>query len=151
MPTVDASLSDTCMVVCGGKLCRSGGTVQIWDRRNFLKVAGAATAASLAGAARANEVTGKRIHALIAQEEPAKPVAANDHIQIALIGAGGQGMGDTKAAVQVPGVKLVAVADCYNGRLERSKELWGDDIFHDAGLQRDSRAQGYRRRHHRHA
>ena len=69
------------------------------------------------------------MHALVAQEEPAKPVAANDHIQIALIGAGGQGMNDTKAAVQVPGVKLVAVADCYNGRLERSKELWGDDIM----------------------
>jgi predicted dehydrogenase len=105
-----------------------GGIVQIWNRRSFLKAAGAASAASLAGAAQASEVAGKGIHALIAQEEPAKPVAANDHIQIALIGAGGQGMGDTKAAVQVPGVKLVAVADCYNGRLERSKELWGDDI-----------------------
>ena len=106
-----------------------GGTVQIWNRRNFLKVAGAASAATLASAAGASEVTGKRIHALVAQEEPAKPVAANDHIQIGLIGAGIQGMHDTKAAVQVPGVKLVAVADCYSGRLERSKELWGDEIF----------------------
>jgi len=106
-----------------------GGNVQIWNRRNFLRVAGAVSAAAMAGAARASEVTGKRIHALVAQDEPAKPVAANDHLQIALIGAGGQGMGDTKAAVQVPGVKLVAVADCYNGRLERSKELWGDDVF----------------------
>ena len=26
-------------------------------------------------------------------------------------------------------MKLVAVADCYDGRLEHSKELWGDDIF----------------------
>ena len=66
---------------------------------------------------------------LATQADPSRPVAANDHIQIALIGAGGQGMGDTKAAVQVPGVKLVAVADCYNGRLERSKELWGADVF----------------------
>jgi predicted dehydrogenase len=63
------------------------------------------------------------------QSEPAKPVAANDHIQIALIGAGGQGQGDTKVALEVPGVKLVAVADCYTGRLDHSKELWGDDIF----------------------
>jgi predicted dehydrogenase len=98
-----------------------GVAVQIWNRRNFLRVASAASAAS---------VFGPRMHALTAlQDEPAKAVAANDHIQIALIGAGGQGMGDTKSAVQVPGVKLVAVADCYNGRLERSKELWGDDLF----------------------
>jgi predicted dehydrogenase len=101
--------------------------VQIWNRRSFLKTVGAASAASLAGAAAAE--TGPRIHALLTQAEPARPVAANDHIQIALIGAGGQGMGDTKTAVQVPGVKLVAVADCYDGRLARSKEIWGDDIF----------------------
>jgi predicted dehydrogenase len=68
------------------------------------------------------------LHALAAaQTEPA--VAANDHIQIALIGAGGQGQFDTKTALEVPGVKLVAVSDCYNGRLEHSKELWGQDIF----------------------
>jgi predicted dehydrogenase len=64
-----------------------------------------------------------------AQEEPQTPVAANDHIQIALIGAGGQGQNDTKVAVQVPGVKLVAVADCYDGRLAHSKEVWGADVF----------------------
>ncbi len=64
-----------------------------------------------------------------AQADQARPVAANDHIQIALIGAGGQGMHDTRAAVEVPGVKLVAVADCYDGRLARSREIWGDDVF----------------------
>ena len=91
------------------------------NRRGFLRAAGAASAATM--------FAGK-IHALRAiQDEPSKPVAANDHIQIALIGAGGQGQGDTKIAVQVPGVKLVAVADCYDGRLAHSKELWGDDIF----------------------
>jgi predicted dehydrogenase len=63
------------------------------------------------------------------QDEGARAIGANDHIQIALIGAGGQGQGDTKNAVQVPGVKLVAVADCYTGRLAHAKELWGDDIF----------------------
>jgi predicted dehydrogenase len=91
------------------------------NRRGFLKAVGAASAATMLGA---------RVHALDAiQNESGKPVAANDHIQIALIGAGGQGQGDTKVAVQVPGVKLVAVADCYNGRLDHSKEIWGDDIF----------------------
>jgi predicted dehydrogenase len=53
----------------------------------------------------------------------------NDQIHVALIGAGIQGQGDTKVALQVPGVKLVAVADCYDGRLEHAKELWGNDIF----------------------
>ena len=73
---------------------------------------------------------GAKVYALAApQEQPAAPVSANDHIQIALIGAGGQGMGDTRAALQVPGVKLVAVSDCYDGRLEHSKELWGNDVF----------------------
>ena len=69
-----------------------------------------------------------RLHALTSDLVP-RTIAANDHIQIALIGAGGQGMGDTKLAIQVPGVKLVAVADCYDGRLAHSKELWGNDIF----------------------
>ena len=96
------------------------------NRRNFLRAAGAGAAATVL----APGVFGLRANAAHElQSEPAKPVAANDHIQIALIGAGGQGMGDTKTAVQVPGVKLVAVADCYNGRLDRSKELWGADIF----------------------
>ena len=91
------------------------------DRRSFLKSVGAASAGTM--------LAGK-IHALTgAQGEPSGAIAANDHIQIALIGAGGQGQYDTGIAVQVPGVKLVAVADCYNGRLEHSKEVWGDDVF----------------------
>ena len=82
--------------------------MQELNRRFFLKVAGAATAETLLGT---------NMHLLAAvQNDSAKPVAANDHIQIALIGAGIQGQGDTKFAVQVPGVKLVAVADCYDGR-----------------------------------
>lgn len=93
----------------------------VLSRRSFLKVAGTATAGTFLGT---------NVHELAAvQNEPAAPLTANDHIQIALIGAGGQGQGDTKFALQVPGVKLVAVADCYDGRLAHSKELWGDDIF----------------------
>ena len=73
---------------------------------------------------------GPRLYALAgAQTESAKKIAANDHIQIALIGAGWRRPGNDTEAIQVPGVKLVAVADCYNGRLAHSKELWGNDIF----------------------
>ena len=98
-----------------------------FNRRNFLRAVGAASATS---------ILGPRVHALASSsvisetlQSDAKPVSANDHIQIALIGAGGQGQFDTKVAVQVPGVKCVAVADCYNGRLEHSKEIWGPDTF----------------------
>lgn len=96
--------------------------MHILNRRNFLRAAGAVSATTLMPG----------MHLLAAnpefEQESAKPIAANDHIQIALIGAGGQGQYDTGVAVQVPGVKLVAVADCYNGRLARSKEKWGDDV-----------------------
>ncbi len=90
------------------------------DRRSFLRVAGAASV---------NAVAGAKIHALSVQQGTTRPVSANDHVQIALIGAGGQGQYDTRVALQVPGVKLVAVADCYQGRLDHAKELWGEDIF----------------------
>lgn len=55
--------------------------------------------------------------------------SANDNIQIALIGAGGMGMGDARMATSLPGVKIVAVADIYDGRLQRSREIWGDSIL----------------------
>jgi len=93
------------------------------DRRDFLKIGSIATVGTyFAGST--------KMHLMAApQAEPAKPVAANDHIQIAVIGAGGQGQGDTKTAALVPGVKVVAAADCYDGCLERAKELWGKDIL----------------------
>ena len=67
------------------------------SRRSFLRVASTATAATLLGT---------NVHELAAvQAEMAAPVAANDHIQIALIGAGGQGQGDAKErAACRPGV-----------------------------------------------
>ena len=87
------------------------------DRRIFLKSAGLATAHGLV----------RPIHLLA--ETGARQISANDHIQLALIGAGIQGQGDTRTAVQVPGVKLVAAADCYDGRLTHVKEVFGQDVF----------------------
>ncbi|PYT18332.1 MAG: oxidoreductase [Acidobacteria bacterium] len=54
--------------------------------------------------------------------------SANDRIQIALIGAGGMGSGDTKFSI-ANGAKLIAVSDVYEGRLTRAKEVWGSDLF----------------------
>lgn len=55
--------------------------------------------------------------------------SANDQINLGLIGSGIQGIYDTTAALKVDGVKLVAVCDLYTGRLDRAKELWGNDIM----------------------
>ena len=52
-----------------------------------------------------------------------------DNLQLALIGAGGMGRSDTRTALQIPGVKLVAVCDLYDGYLKIAKETWGDDIY----------------------
>jgi predicted dehydrogenase len=53
----------------------------------------------------------------------------NDTLQIALIGAGGMGQGDAELATSLPGVKLVAACDCYDGRLQHMKEVYGNDTF----------------------
>src|SRR6201999_346258 len=90
------------------------------DRRTFLQ--SAVKTATIATAAMSR-------NPLTAQSSPTVPRSSNDLIQLALIGAGIQGQGDTRTALQVPGVKLVAVADCYDGRLAHAKELWGSDIF----------------------
>ncbi len=89
----------------------------VLDRRVFVKGVGAA---ALAGTTRVLEA---------ALPGYGQERGANDQINLALIGAGGQGQGDTRTAVQVPGVKLVAVADCYDGRLAHAKEVWGQGVF----------------------
>lgn len=57
-----------------------------------------------------------------------KKYAANDRINIALIGSGIMGTADADAALQNEGVKLVAVCDLYESRLVRAKEKWGQDV-----------------------
>ena len=52
-----------------------------------------------------------------------------DNINLGLIGAGGMGVEDTKTALLVPGVKLVAVCDLYDGRLKEAKSRWGSELF----------------------
>ena len=45
----------------------------------------------------------------------------NDQISLAVIGAGGMGRADVSTALRVPGVELVAAADCYDGRLDAAR------------------------------
>ncbi len=53
---------------------------------------------------------------------------AGRRVGLATIGIGGQGTGDTQAALKVPGVELVAVADVYDGRLIRAREVFCDRL-----------------------
>src|SRR5215469_8251895 len=95
------------------------------DRRTFVKNASLAAAATQLHILRASAET-------IAQQS--MTTSPNDRVQFALIGAGIQGQNDTRTALQVPGVKLVAVADCYDGRLVHSKELWGTGTANNVDL-----------------
>ena len=79
-------------------------------RRNFLQTAGATSVLAVAPAA-------------------AAPKGPNDKINFACIGFGIMGQGDVFTAVTVPGTKLVAVADIYQGRLDLAKERYGKNIF----------------------
>ena len=88
-------------------------------RREFLKTAGAGVTA----AATSTTI----LRAQTAGEKQEVPPA--DRIQIATVGFGIHGIGDTRSALRVPGVELVAVADVYDGRLTLAKELHGEHVF----------------------
>ena len=89
------------------------------SRRDFIKLTTATTLAA------ATSTT------ILAAEEAkiSERVSPSDRIRLGLIGAGGQGMGDTREALKVPGIELVAAADLYDGRLARAKEIWGNQLF----------------------
>lgn len=59
----------------------------------------------------------------------AKNHSANDRIQLATIGFGRRGHGDTMTALKVPGVEFVGACDLYTGSLARAKEIWGSSLF----------------------
>ncbi len=96
------------------------------SRRNFLRqsvlsAAGLTTGLPLL----ANDKSGEMFSIL----KRSGGFGPGDNLNIALIGAGGMGTQDTITALKVPGIKLVAVCDLYNGRLKDSKDRWGADIF----------------------
>lgn len=80
------------------------------SRRTFLNVSAALTAAGLA-------------------QEASAQSSANDTIEVGVIGCGIMGSGDGDTVHALPGSKVVAVADIYEGRLEASRERYGNGIF----------------------
>ena len=92
-------------------------------RRKFLQTLGSSSSLLLAGLPAFASNT--NIQTLLSKVK----VSSNDKIRIALIGSGIIGHYDTETALKVPGVELVAVADLYQGRLDRAKEKWGNGLF----------------------
>lgn len=94
------------------------------SRRSFLKkvAASSAVAAGFGLPALAEETEAL----LVPGHYPSTP---NERVRVASIGMGIIGFANVDTALQVPGVELVAAADCYDGRLERVKEVYGQDVF----------------------
>lgn len=95
------------------------------SRRNFIRKA----AAGVAGMALAPEIINASGNNRVEQMSRTGSDQPADTIRLALIGAGGMGLADANTAITVPGVKLVAVCDLYDGRLADAKKIYGNDIF----------------------
>ncbi len=94
------------------------------SRRKFIqKIGGSLIASSIPGIIKASTGSENSENLLRNYYSP------NDNIQIALIGAGGMGVADANTAISIPGVKIVAACDLYDGRLEAAKKIYGNDIF----------------------
>ncbi|WP_026768486.1 Gfo/Idh/MocA family protein [Asinibacterium sp. OR53] len=100
-----------------------------YNRRGFLKNLSMATGGILAGGMLAQSASAAYVERIRREILEGKTYGANDKINLALIGAGGMGSSDTNTALKVPGVKLVAVCDLYDGRLNDAKTKWGKDLF----------------------
>ena len=97
------------------------------SRRSFLKSVAVASAASAASTFTTSTIADD-VHELKRTVEPPKAVGPNDRVQIATIGMGIIGFIDTRVALTVPGVELVAASDLYEGRRTHAKEVYGNKI-----------------------
>lgn len=87
-------------------------------RRNFIKqlIAGGILLPSASKQLMATE----KVYASTNMNTP------TNEIRIALIGKGGMGTSDANCALSIPGVKITAVCDLYDARLEEAKKAWGN-------------------------
>lgn len=96
------------------------------SRRNFIRKVGAGSLA----------LSGSLFTPALAEEYYEKHVlpynkvfAANEKINIGVIGCGIQGNSDLNAALKVSGAAITGACDLYTGRLTRMKEVHGADLY----------------------
>ena len=97
------------------------------SRRNFIRQISGTTLALGLGSMSVFAAEDDQIQEQILRYQ--KSTSLNDRINIAVIGLGIMGHNNVNSALKVPGVQLVAACDLYSGRLERAKELFGNDIY----------------------
>lgn len=99
------------------------------SRKSFIKKLGMASAAISGVPFLAASKTGSNQQLLKPRLFTHKTFAANDQINVALIGAGIMGQGNLSTALQHSGVKVVATCDLYSSRLHRTREEHGEHLF----------------------
>jgi predicted dehydrogenase len=90
------------------------------NRREFIRRSGLVTAGTVALR------SGNKI--VWASDPGPASVPPSERVRAGVIGIGMRAMGVTGSFVVAPGVELVAVADVYDGRLTRAKELFGEKL-----------------------
>ena len=96
------------------------------SRRKFLKEFSSAALVATAGAWQATANQEAAEHRILLAE---RKISSNDTIRVACIGFGIMGLNNVRTIKKIPGIELAAVCDLYKGRLQRAKELYGNDLF----------------------
>jgi len=96
------------------------------SRRNFIRQLTGTTLALGTGQLTAFASKEKAETFLLAYD---RRFTSNDQVNVGMIGMGIMGNNNAEAALKVPGVKIIAACDLYQGRLTHAKELYGQDLF----------------------
>jgi predicted dehydrogenase len=99
------------------------------SRRSFIKKAVGTALASTAAPALLLSNPKPTSELIEWRQSEKKKFGPNDQVNIAVIGMGIMGFNNLSTSVKIPGVKLVAACDLYTGRLDHTKEVYGNDIF----------------------
>lgn len=94
------------------------------SRRSFIKKIGGTALAMGAIPVFANNVSSKKI---LLERPPL--LGAQKSLRVGVIGMGIMGFNNAHAINSIPGAELVAACDLYDGRITRTKEVFGDKIF----------------------